>query len=60
METVFHFGENSEKYMHEFDDRRVDFLLQDISVWTVMELKAILTAFQEENRTFAAAQKPSI
>lgn len=56
METVFHFGKESDKFLHDFEERRAERVLQDITGWSVDELKALLYSLREENRTFAAAR----
>lgn len=56
METVFHFGKESDKFLHDFEERRAERVLQDITGWPVEKLKALLYSLREENRTFAAAR----
>lgn len=53
MDTVFHFGENSEKFLREFEEKRADYSLRDIAEMPVPELKYLLHTLQQENRTFA-------
>lgn len=55
METVFHFGKGSDKFLHDFEEWRAERVLQEITGWPVDELKALLCSLREENRTFAAA-----
>lgn len=53
METVFHYGKESEKFLRDFENKRADLSIQEITELQVEELKAILRMFQNENRTFA-------
>lgn len=54
METVFHFGQNSDKFLHDFEEKRADWMLQELTNHPIEELKAILCSLREDNRTFAA------
>ena len=54
METVFHFGQDSERFLHDFEEKRADRVLQEIADRPVEELNAILCSLREDYRTFAA------
>lgn len=53
METIFHYGEESEKFLRDFENKRADLSIQEITELPVEELKALLCMFRDENRTFA-------
>lgn len=52
MEAVFHMGKDSNRYLREFSEKRVDFAVQELRNYGANELKVLLRTFQEENRTF--------
>lgn len=54
METVFHFGQDSDRFLHDFEEKRADRVLQEIADRPMEELKAILCSLREDHRTFAA------
>lgn len=54
METVFHFGQDSDRFLHDFEEKRADRVLQEIADRPVEELKAILCSLREDHCTFAA------
>ncbi len=53
METVFHYGKESEKFLRDFEDRRADYSIREIADFPVEKLKALLYMLRHENRTFA-------
>jgi hypothetical protein len=53
MEAVVHTAKESEKYWREFAEKRADFVLRELRDVRTDELKALLRALKEDNRTFA-------
>ena len=53
METVFHYGQDSDRFLREFEDKRADYSLHEVAELPEEELKALLLLFRQENRTFA-------
>ena len=52
MEIVFHTGKESEKSLREFAENRAEFLSRELQKFNAEELKALLAALKNENRTF--------
>lgn len=52
MEGIFHFGADSEQYIHDFESKWADYALQSLKDWTFEDLKALLCMLKQENRTF--------
>lgn len=52
MEIVFHTGKESEKSLREFAEKRAEFLSRELQKFNAEELKALLAALKNENRTF--------
>lgn len=53
METVFHYGKESEKFLREFEEKRADCSLREVADLPVDKQKALLAMLRQENRTFA-------
>lgn len=60
MKVVIHAGEKSDEYLREFECKRADFCLQDISDWSQANLKALLQMIYSENRTFAEKESSAL
>ncbi|MDO4265331.1 MAG: hypothetical protein Q4C63_02555 [Eubacteriales bacterium] len=51
MEAMIHRASDSDVYLHEFDKKRIEFLMQQISEWSADELialKELLTVSKEQ------------
>lgn len=53
MEAFFHYGNESEQYLQEFERKRADYSIQEVTDFPIEELKALFRMFKGENRTFA-------
>lgn len=52
MDVIFHTGKESEKPLRVFAEKRAEFLSRELQNLNAEELKALLSALKEENRTF--------
>jgi hypothetical protein len=52
MEAVFHTGQESDRHLREFAEKRADFALRELRDFRADDLKVLLRIFREENRTF--------
>lgn len=60
MKAVIHVDEKSEDYLREFERKRADFCLQELSGWSSANLKALLQMLHSENRTFAEKETSTL
>ena len=49
METTIHYPKTAEPVFHEFERKRVEFLMQEISGWSVSDLTALKSILSDEN-----------
>lgn len=60
MKAVIHVGEKSDYYLREFEGKRADFCLQELSDWSSANLKALFQMLHRENRTFAEKESSTL
>lgn len=48
MDAVFCAGKESDKYLKTFEEKRVNFIMLELSCYSADELKAILCMFRKE------------
>lgn len=41
METVFHYGKESERYLREFESKRADYSIQEVTDFPIEDLKVL-------------------
>lgn len=56
MDGIFHYGKDSEQYIHAFEGKWADYILQAIMDWPVKDLTVLLSALKQENRTFVESK----
>lgn len=60
METIFHYGKESEKFLRDFENKRADFSIQELTELPIEKLKALLCALRDENRTFVKPEGAAV
>lgn len=60
MDGIFHYGKDSEPYIHDFESKRADYALQAIMNWSVKDLTAMLSMLKIENRTFVKSEDTEV
>lgn len=60
MDGIFHFGKDSEQYIHDFESKWADYALQAIMNWPVKDLTAMLSLLKIENRTFVKSESTEV
>lgn len=53
MESIFYFGENSDKFLREFEDKRADYSLREIAELPISELKHLLQTLRQDHHILA-------
>lgn len=56
MDSIFHYGKDSEQYIHAFESKWADYVLQAIMDWPVKDLTALFSALKQGNRTFVESK----
>lgn len=52
MEAVFHASKESDRHLRDFAEKHADFALRELKDFRADDLKVLLRAIREENRTF--------
>ena len=60
MKTVFHYGQDSDRFLREFENKRADYALHEVAELPEEDLKALLLLFRQENRTFAEPAETAV
>lgn len=53
MESVIHYGQDSDKFLREFQNKWADYTIQKIADLSIESLKALQNLIRKGNRTFA-------
>lgn len=60
MELIVHYGQRSDKFLRDFENRRADYALQKIAELPLEDLKVLRYIIEKENRTFVTPSKVAV
>ncbi|MBQ2390489.1 MAG: hypothetical protein II306_01855 [Clostridia bacterium] len=55
MTAVFHYGQDSEKYINRFQEKRLEYVTRELYNYSAEQLRALLSSIKEIG-TFAVAE----
>ena len=60
MDGIFHYGTDSEQYIHDFESKWADYALQSIIDWTPQDLTMLLCLLKQGDHTFAKSESTEV
>ncbi|MDO4618784.1 MAG: hypothetical protein Q4B31_04590 [Clostridia bacterium] len=56
MTAVFHYGQNSEKHIHRFQEKRLDYATRDLYNYSADQLRSLLNTVKESGTLVSKAE----